>query len=818
MLVQKFGGSSVGSAEAIAVVIDILRRSSVDGARLVAVASAMQGITNALLEAGEQASLGDESYRSILEHIERRHYETARSLLNVRNQSAVLAGLKKHLNELDDLLHGVYLLRELSPRTRDLILSFGERLSCFLIAAYAEQEKLEAHYADARDIIRTDDRFGNARVDMEETRRLVQEWFDSQKGIAVVTGFIGSTRKGETTTLGRGGSDYTAAILAASLDADELQIWTDVDGVMTSDPRRVRNAFSLPEMTYEEAMEMSHFGAKVIYPPTLQPVLRARIPLRILNTFNRDFPGTLVHHLVSGGDYPVKGISSISDVSLINFQGSGMVGVAGVSSRLFGVLARNQISVILITQASSEHSICFALEPKDTYLACEVIGAEFEVEIRSGKIDEVKAETGMSVVAIIGDNMQKTPGIAGRMFMALGKNGINVVAIAQGSSERNLSVVIGHQDLAKALNVIHDAFFLSDVKTLNVFMAGTGLIGRTLLRQIADNAPRLMEQRLLHINLAGLCNRRFMYTDPDGIDIQNWKNILEQRSVGANLSEFDAAIKALNLANSVFVDCTASDEVVALYEDLLDNNVSVITPNKIAGSGNLMRFKRLKESAQRRSVRFTYETNVGAGLPVITTLTDLKDSGDQIRRIEGVLSGTLSYIFNHLRPGIPFSRIVREAREKGYTEPDPRDDLNGLDVARKILILSREIGYDLELEDVEVEPLLPGSCFAAPDVEGFLNELCARDDYFEKLVSEAERKGQRLRYIASLEAGRAEVGLREVGPENPFFGLYGSDNMISFITDRYCDTPLVVQGPGAGAEVTAAGVFAEIISLGSYLT
>lgn len=817
MRVLKFGGTSVGSQEAIAQVIDILRRSVERDERPLAVASAMQGITNALLEAGVQASAGEESYRSSLEAIEHRHYEVARRLLSVRLQSSVLAGLKKMLNELDDLLHGVYLLRELSPRTQDLILSFGERLSCFLIAAYGDQEGLQTVFIDARTLIRTDDRFGNARVDMEITRTQVRAWYDACAGLPVVTGFIGSTDRGETTTLGRGGSDYSAALLAACLDAEELQIWTDVDGVMTSDPKRVKKAFPLMEMTYEEAMEMSHFGAKVIYPPTLQPVLKARIPLRILNTFNRDFPGTLVHERVSDSPYPVKGISSISEVSLINFQGSGMVGVAGVSSRLFGVLARNHISMILITQASSEHSICFAIEPKDAALARRVIGAEFEQEIRAGKIDEVVDEPGMSVVAIIGDNMQKTPGIAGRMFMALGKNGVNVVAIAQGSSERNLSVVIGRQDLAKALNVIHDAFFLSDVKTLNVFMAGTGLIGRTLLAQIAGNQDRLLRQQLLRINLAGLCNRSTMLLDPDGINLNEWRSALNLGSP-ASLEQFAAAVKNLNLANTVFVDCTASEAVVDLYEGLISHSVSVVTPNKIASSGDQARFRRLKESAVRRGVRYMYETNVGAGLPVITTLNNLRDSGDRIRHIEGVLSGTLSYLFNTLNPERKFSSVVREARERGFTEPDPRDDLNGLDVARKILILAREIGYTLDLADVQVEPLLPESCYQASDTDAFFEELGSMDAHFGRLTAEAAQKGERLRYIARLEDGQASIRLRSVAADSPFYHLSGSDNMISFTTDRYCDTPLVVQGPGAGAEVTAAGVFAEIISLGSFLS
>ncbi len=586
--------------------------------------------------------------------------------------------------------------------------------------------------------------------------------------------------------------------------------------MMTTDPRQVKKAFPLSEMTYEEAMEMSHFGAKVIYPPTLQPAFHKKIPLRIRNTFNPAFAGTLIHHEAASSDFLVKGISSIAEVALINFQGSGMVGVAGVSSRLFGVLALHHISVILITQASSEHSICFAIAPADTALAARVLEEEFAPEISTGKIDPPHIDNNMAVLAIIGENMRQTPGISGTMFDSLGKNGINISAIAQGSSERNVSVVIHKNDLSKALNAIHEVFFLSDVKTLNVFLVGVGLIGSTLIKQIRGHAEYMSKSQLLRINIVGLANSRHMIFNTEGVDLENWKSELSQGQA-CDLAGFVAQMKKLNLPNAVFVDCTASASVVEHYESVLNASISITTPNKIASSGAFEQYARLKQRAFKNGVKFLYETNVGAGLPVITTLHDLKNSGDKILKIEGVLSGTLSYIFNSFNSEKRFSEVVREAKDNGYTEPDPRDDLNGMDVARKILILAREVGYDLELADVEIKPLLPSGCFEAANVEAFFEELKKEDGTMEKVRAEAEGSGMALRYIARMDDGRATIGLEEVDAKNPFFTLSGSDNMIVFVTDRYRERPLVIKGPGAGAEVTAAGVFAELITLSHYL-
>jgi bifunctional aspartokinase / homoserine dehydrogenase 1 len=706
---------------------------------------------------------------------------------------------------------------ELSPRTTDLLLSFGERLSCCVLNAFANQQGLNTKLLDTRQLIKTDDRFGKARVLVEATESNIRNYFEVNPEIQVVTGFISSTVKNETTTLGRGGSDYTAAILGAALGAEEIEIWTDVDGVLTTDPKQVKKAFSLAEMTYEEAMEMSHFGAKVIYPPTLQPAFQKKIPLRIKNTFNRAFPGTLIKSAAEAGNYLVKGISSINDISLINFQGSGMVGVAGVSSRLFGVLAANNINLILITQASSEHSICFAIDPADALLAKGVIEDEFKKEIEAGKIDSVTIETDMSIVAIIGENMARLPGISGKLFNSLGKNGINVTAIAQGSSERNLSIVISRKDISKTLNTIHEVFFLSDIKTLNLFIAGVGLIGGTLIRQIAKNSDYLVKDHKLKINIVGMANSKKMIFNEDGLPLENWKEDLLQNGTPGNIRDFIQHMTNLNLQNAVFADCTSSEAVVNGYEEILKHSISITTPNKLASSGDLDFFIKLKQLAKKNDVKYLYETNVGAGLPVITTLNDLKNSGDRILKIEGVLSGTLSYIFNSFKENVKFSQVVREAKEKGFTEPDPRDDLNGMDVARKILILSREAGLNLNLEDVEVENILPQSCIDAPTIEAFLDELEKSDQYFadRRIISESENKA--LRFIAKMENGHASVGLQSVDESNPFFALDGSDNMISFTTDRYLERPLVIKGPGAGAEVTAAGVFAEIIGLSYYL-
>jgi aspartokinase/homoserine dehydrogenase 1 len=814
MLVLKFGGTSVGSVEAIRQVAAILQNKK---GRYVVVFSAMSGVTNTLIELGETASRSEESYRKTLQQLELKHVQVAKELCQVKNQSRVLAQIKVLFNELEDLLHGVFLIKELSLRTKDIIQSFGERLSSFLVSEYLKQEGLNIGFMDARQFIRTDDQFGSAIVDVKTTNALIAEVWKKHKGSLVTTGFIGSTAKGETTTLGRGGSDYTASIIGAALEASEIEIWTDVNGVMTADPKKVKSAFTLPSMSYVEAMEVSHFGAKVIYPPTLAPAFAQRIPIRILNTFQPEEEGTLISDKVVSADYVIKGITSIDNISLINLQGPGMVGVPGVSARFFGALGRAKVNIILITQASSEHSICIIIDHKDAQKALQAIATEFTHEIREGKINKPSDQSGLSVLAIIGDNMRNTPGISAKLFNALGKNNVNVVAIAQGSSERNLSVVIPQKDLSKALNTIHESFFADDVKTLHVFVVGLGLIGSTLLKQIKNQHAALIKERQLKINIVGIANTKKMLIQENGIALSNWQDKLESVGEKANLKTFVAKMKELNLSNTIFVDNTSSKEVVALYEEIIGSRVSIVTPNKLANSGPLEAYQSLHNLAFKTKAKLLYETNVGAGLPVINTLQDLIYSGDKILKIEGVLSGTLSFIFNSYKAGLSFSDVVMQAKEKGFTEPDPRDDLNGMDVARKILILAREAGADLEPSDVVVENILPESCRKAKTVNDFFKELEKNNHVFDKMREDAEKKGKVLRFIARWEKGKASVSLLAVGADHPFYSLSGSDNIIAFTTDRYKDRPLVIKGPGAGAEVTAAGVFAQVISLSNYL-
>jgi aspartokinase/homoserine dehydrogenase 1 len=817
MKVLKFGGSSVGSPANIKQVSNIISEYINKGEQVVVVTSAMQGITNDLIEVGRIAASDNENYSELSDKIVDHHLNVIKKLIEIRSQSSIIAQLKFLTNNLEDLLHGVYLLKELSPRTLDLVMSFGERLASLIISSYLNQLDIPSEWLDSRQLVKTNGHFGNAKVLESITFENIKRYFEVHTKLQIVTGFAGSTTKGETTTLGRGGSDYTAALFGAALDADEIEIWTDVDGVLTTDPKKVKEAFSQHSLSYVEAMELSHFGAKVIYPPTLQPAFTKKIPLRIKNTFNPGFEGTIISEITENKDFLIKGISSIENISLINLTGSGMVGVPGVSSRLFGALARNEINIILITQASSEHSICFAISPEQADLAKTAIEDEFSSEIKSSKIDEVNIQSGLSIVAIIGENMRNTPGISGKMFDALGKNGINVVAIAQGSSELNLSVVVSQFDLTKTLNTLHEAFFLSNVKTLHVYLIGTGLIGSTLLNQIRKQEEYLLKEHMMQFKLVGLANSRKMYFNREGIAMEAWKEYIEHSNQKSNIQHFVDIMVQMNLANSIFVDCTASQQVVDVYERVLNSNISITTPNKLANSGPLENYNKLYRLSRKRNVKFLYETNVGAGLPVITTLNDLKLSGDWILKIEGVLSGTLSYIFNNFDESLSFSQVVREAKEKGLTEPDPRDDLNGMDVVRKILILSREVGYDMEIGEVKNTSLLPESCFAVQSVDDFFKELEKYDADFEKLKEKANKANRKLRFIATMENGKARVGLEAISPDHPLYPLSGSDNMLSFTTNRYKERPLVIKGPGAGAEVTAAGVFADLINIANYL-
>ena len=818
MVVFKFGGTSIGNVERIKNVASIIKDNLKKHKEIVVVLSAFGGVTDNLIKMSVTASKGDPDYELQFKKLEELHISVAKELLPVKYQTEILSHVKLTLNELEDVLHGVFLVKEISPRSQDFIMSFGERLSTYIVTNYFNSIGINSEFIDTRKIIKTDESFGNAKVDFSATTDLIKQSFKSSKKLKVVTGFIGSTTNEETTTLGRGGSDFTAAILASVLKAKEIEIWTDVDGVLTTDPRKVKNAFPIKNLSYEEAMELSHFGAKVIYPPTMQPALSKGIPVRIKNTFNPKFEGTLIGSKGNGSKYLIKGISSIDNISLLGINGSGMVGVAGISQRIFGALAAKNISVILITQASSEHSLCIAVLPAYALSAQKAIEQEFRYEIKEGLVNKPGIESSLSIIAVVGENMRRTPGISGKVFNSLGKNGINISAIAQGSSERNISVVIPRQDESKALNVLHDAFFLSSVKTANIFLVGPGKVGTTVLEQINQQTDYLKKEYGLRLKIVGLANSRNMLFDVNGINISGWKDKLLSSGVKTDLSAFVKEMNRLNLSNSIFVDCTASKDVVKHYEEIFKANISIVTPNKVANSSTYGKYLGFKELALKHNVKFAYETNVGAGLPIIGTLKDLVSSGDKILKIEGILSGTLSYIFNSFDKTKKFSEIVLEAKKKGYTEPDPRDDLKGTDVARKMLILAREIGIPLEFKEMEVENIVPQKLMAIKTADEFLEKLKDYDSHFEKLRSSAEKKKRKLCYIAELKNNKAKVALTEVGVDHPFYFLDGSDNILSIRTVNCGNRPIVVKGPGAGVEVTAAGVFADVIRISNYLS
>ncbi len=815
MLVFKFGGTSVGDARNMTRVAEIIAQQlkSDKTEQLAVVVSAMTGVTDELIRMSRMAAARDTSYSDAFNKLRSRHHQTIRDL-QLTADKALNDRLEKMFSDIHDTLHGVFLVGELSARTLDFISAHGELLSAPIVSALFRKRGMKSGSVDARTLVRTNEQYGAALVNFAVTNKQIKDYFKASKNtIEVVTGFVASTEKNETTTLGRGGSDYTAAIFGAALKAREIQIWTDVDGVLTADPRKVRKAFPVPTMTYEEAMEMSHFGAKVIHPPTIQPALEKGIPLRIKNTFNPAAEGTFVSVKSNGAGYLIKGISSIDDISLLTLQGSGMVGVAGISARLFGALYAAKINVILITQGSSEHTISFAVKPSDASTARIAIEEAFQLEMQNHLIEPLRVENNLSCIAVIGENMKNTPGVSGRLFQALGRNGVSVVATAQGSSELNISTVIHKADLMKSLNALHQSFFLSDVKTLSVFLVGAGLIGNTLLQQIEKHRAHLRASRKLELVICGIANSRKMIFNADGISVKKYKDLLEKEGKAMHIEAFVHHMHNMNLPQSVFVDCTSSHDVAKFYAEILNNSISVVTPNKVGNASSYKDYRAVREAATRRNVSFLYETNVGAGLPVISTLSDLLNSGDRIISIEAVLSGTLSYIFNTFGEGKKFSDIVKQAKELGYTEPDPRDDLRGTDVARKLLILARETGLELELKDIQVEQILPGPCLKAKTVDDFMKELVKQDDFFTQRMMKAASKGKKLRFIAKLEKGKATVSLQEVDEQHPFYNLSGSDNIISFRTDRYNQRPLVVKGPGAGAEVTAAGVFAQIISI-----
>lgn len=804
MKILKFGGTSVGTQENVRKIGEIVLNQKDN---VIVVVSALGGITDQLLSVARKAASAKETTAD-LASVWSRHEQMARAILNKKSLDQTLKSLRLLFDELEKIIQGVRLIGELTPKTLDKVLGFGERMSSLLISRF-----LDVRLIDSASLIRTDQTFGKANVDFEFTYKAIKEACKSLKKTAVAPGFISSSAEGSMTTLGRGGSDYTAALFAAALNAKTLEIWTDVDGFMTADPRVISNAYTIPMLTYAEAMELSHFGAKVIYPPTILPVYQKGIPVHIKNTMNPAGDGTLISQTVAlSKDHPIKGISSISGISLFTVQGLGMVGVTGISMRLFGALAHEYINVILISQASSENSISFAINSENSEIAYKAISQEFDREIASGRINKINVENELSIVAIVGENMKHSAGIAGKLFHTIGKNGINVIAIAQGASEQNISWVVKNADLKKTLNVVHEAFFLSPYVELNIFLVGVGTVGRDLLSQISRQQEKLKNEHRLILRLAGAANSRKMVFERDGMDPADIRNLLEHSKEKTDMTKFCRTMVEMNLFNSVFVDCTADAKVAEHYHFVLDNYISVVAANKVAASSEYRRYRDLKELAAKHGVKYLFETNVGAGLPLISTISDLMRSGDRIVRIEAVLSGTLNFIFNTLSREVPFSKAVKMAKEKGYAEPDPRIDLSGIDVMRKLVILARESGYPIEKEAVINSPIIPNKYFEF-SIEDFWRQLPEMDDIFEKQRIVLEKDKKKWRFVAVMDQGKASVALQTVDPGHPFYDLEGSNNIVLLTSERYYEYPMLIKGYGAGAAVTAAGVFADLIKV-----
>lgn len=807
MRVLKFGGTSVGSAQNISRVKAIVE--GIDE-QVVVVVSAVGGVTDRLIQAAKLAAEGNRECFERLDSIIETHRLIVSELFDASKAPHVMQLIDAEIDELKSILKGVYLIKELSKKSLESISGIGERLSSKIIAQYIP----DTQWFDSRQYIKTNYEYGRSQVDQEITQQLLAEVKPQLGKRCLFPGFISSNRKNENTTLGRGGSDYTAAILAAAFDSSILEIWTDVDGFMTADPRVISRAYCIDKLSYAEAMELSHFGAKVIYPPTILPVYQKHIPIKIKNTFNPEAPGTLINGQKENiSNRQIKGISSIKGVSLITVQGIGMVGVTGISMRLFSSLAAKEVNVILISQASSENSISIVIDTEQALIAQKAIEHEFKREIALRQINHIAIDNEMAVVAIVGENMKRTTGIAGMLFNSVGKNGVNVFAIAQGASELNISFVIKEKDIKKAINVIHESFFLSDYSRLNLFLVGKGTVGGKLLKKISEQQEKLFKNNRLRIRLVGVAGSRSMILNREGLDPATVIEQLDKEGVAGSVTDFRDQIIAMNMANSVFVDCTASENVAEIYQSLLESNVSVVTANKIASSSTYASYIKLKETAREKGVRFHFETNVGAGLPIIAPINDLVKSGDKIVRLEAVLSGTLNFIVNTLSKDNKLSDVINEAKEKGYSEPDPRVDLSGTDVMRKLLILAREAGYMMEKEDVEVEPFVPQSYIDLPSLDAFMSKVGELNEQFENQRLQLEAQGKRLRYAARLADGKAKVGLVEVDRSHPFYDLEGSNNIILIWSEHYNEHPMQIKGYGAGADVTAAGVFADIIKV-----
>ncbi|NJB70420.1 aspartokinase/homoserine dehydrogenase 1 [Saonia flava] len=814
MKVLKFGGTSVANAHNINLVKNIV--VTANGNKTIVVVSAFGGVTDQLLQTAKLAASNDKSYRTILNEIEERHLTTIKELIPIHSQSKVLSIVKSELNSLETLLEGAYLIEETTPQLLDKIVSYGESLSSYIISEYFITDGLNAIHKDSRELIKTDESHGKAMVDFELTNSNCRDFFsNSSNEIIILGGFISSSKKGNPTTLGRGGSDYTAAIIAGAIDAEILEIWTDVSGMYTANPKIVKQAKPIPLISYEEAMELSHFGAKVLYPPSIQPVFSKGISINIKNTFDPQHPGTFITKNPSSKEESVRGISHVEHISLLSIEGPGMVGIYGISKRFFEVLSLAEISVVLITQASSEHSICVGVSILDADRAVKALNTSFEYEISQGKIKPIIVEEDLSIIALVGDNMKNHQGLSGKMFSTLGKNNVNIRAIAQGASERNISAVINTNDVKKALNALHEEFFEENIKQLNLFVMGVGNVGSKFLNQIKQQKKYLKDNLKLNLRVIGISNSRTMYFDENGISLNSWENLLPTGEKADKAKFFDT-INTLNYRNSIFVDNTASHEVSETYNKYLKNSISVVTCNKIACSSEYKNYKNLKELARQYNAPFLFETNVGAGLPIIDTLKHLIASGDRILKIQAVLSGSLNFVFNNFNDETTFHDVVKQAQEEGYTEPDPKIDLSGIDVMRKILILARESGNQLDIDDIENQPFLPQESLDTKNNKDFFASLKKYEDDFQKMYSDAVKNDSKLKYVAQFENGKASVGLQQIPKGHDFYNLEGSDNIVLFYTERYPNQPMIIKGAGAGADVTASGIFADIIRIGNF--
>ena len=808
MKVLKFGGTSVGSVASILSLQKIVEKEA-KHQPIIVVVSALGGITDQLIATSQLALKGDESWRSEFDSIVARHHKMIDAIItDPHDRESLFNNVDSLFEQLQSIYYGVFLIHDLSHKTEDTIVSYGERLSSRIVATLIRGAK----WFDSRKFIKTEEKQGKRSLDSELTNKLVLDTFSDLPRISLVPGFIAQDRdSGDITNLGRGGSDYTASILAASLNAEVLEIWTDVDGFMTADPRVIKSAYTINELSYAEAMELCNFGAKVVYPPTIYPVCVKNIPIKVKNTFNPDGKGTIIKSHVENNQKPIKGLSSIKGTTVITVTGLSMVGVVGVNRRIFSSLANNGISVFLVSQAASENNTSIGVKDEDADNAVRVLNDEFRLEIEDGRMFPMHAESGLATVAIVGENMRRTPGISGKLFEVLGRSGISIIAIAQGASEMNISFVVKGTDLRKALNVLHDSLFLSEYKVLNLFICGVGTVGGMLIEQIKSQYEELKQNSNLKLKVVGIASSKNAIFNRDGLNLDNYREELKA-SEPSNPEHLRDVILQMNIFNSVFVDCTASQDVAALYQSLLENNISVIAANKIAASGKYEDYYHLKQTAIQRGVKFRFETNVGAGLPIIGTINDLRNSGDKILKIEAVLSGTLNFIFNEIGSETPFSETVKRAKEQGYSEPDPRIDLSGKDVVRKLVILTREAGYKVEQEDVEKHLFVPNDYFQG-SVEDFWKRLPELDANFEQRREKLAEEGNRWRFVATMDHGKTNVALKEVDSNHPFYNLEGSNNIVLLTTDRYKEYPMQIQGYGAGASVTAAGVFANIMSI-----